>query len=169
MIEAEVDPMSYIPLTKVYYQSPDEYEEEWRRRRENPFSSYHIPFQIGEYPVFFLQLPELYQSIIELHRLDQKIHLLYFGLPKMAIQNFTLHSLIGEIVITNQFEGVSSSRRFVLCVRRPLIRCSCFPFMHSLKNVTQPPYMCWRQMDFKERNLESCICLKSISEGIGSR
>ena len=42
MIEAEVDPMSYIPLTKVYYQSPDEYEEEWRRRRENPFSSYHI-------------------------------------------------------------------------------------------------------------------------------
>lgn len=113
MIEAEVDPMSYIPLTKVYYQSPDEYEEEWRRRRENPFSSYHIPFQIGEYPVFFLQLPELYQSIIELHRLDQKIHLLYFGLPKMAIQNFTLHSLIGEIVITNQFEGVSSSRREV--------------------------------------------------------
>ena len=81
---------------------------------------------------------------------------------------------IGRLVYMagKKFNSVASSSMAVSythLVRRPLIRCSCVPFMHSLKNVTQPPYMCWRQMDFKERNLESCICLKSISEGFGSR
>lgn len=68
---------------------------------------------------------------------------------------------IGWVYITGIRE--SCSRRFVLCARRPLIRCRCSPFMHWLKNATPLPCMCWRQMDFKERNSESCTCLKSIS------
>lgn len=104
--------MDYIPLSKVYYKSPGEYEAEYQRRFESSFAC-HVPFEIGQSPLFFLQLPELYRTIIELHRLDQKIDQLRILLPKEAIRNFTLNSLIGEIVITNEFEGVSSSRREV--------------------------------------------------------
>ena len=32
-----------------------------------------------------------------------------------------------------------------------------------VENATPLPCMCWRQMDFKERNSESCTCLTSIS------
>lgn len=66
---------------------------------------------IGGNPAFIFMAPEIYEAIIETSRLDKEILQLELSLPQRALTHYRNSCLIDEIVITNEIEGVNSTRR----------------------------------------------------------
>lgn len=102
--------MSYEPLTKLFYADKEHYEEIYQARF-NSEHAVHIDFEINGSPAFFVLEPSLYHKTIEIYKADARIKALRSELPKQAVEQFTKRSLVDEIVLTNDIEGVYSSRR----------------------------------------------------------
>lgn len=51
------------------------------------------------------------QKVFPILRLDKEIALLKCQLPQIALQQYTRKCLIDEVVLTNQIEGIHSSRK----------------------------------------------------------
>ena len=102
--------MSYQPLSKLFYSDKEHYEEIYQARFNSEYAT-HIDFEISGSPAFFILEPSLHHKIIEIYKTDKRIRILREKLPGIAIQQFTKRSLVDEIVLTNDIEGVYSSRR----------------------------------------------------------
>jgi len=101
--------MEYVPFLKQRYANPD-YEKKYQEVFANP-DTIHLNFLIGENEAFIAPVSELYQLVIEIHRLDKDVRSLCFKLPEVALTQFARRCLVDEIVISNDIEGVSSTRR----------------------------------------------------------
>lgn len=103
--------MNYEPLNKLYYcKSKDEYQSECIARRDGELSV-RLPIDIKGNQAFYVPAPEIYDTIIEIYKTDKKISRIADHLPGVAVSQFAIKSLIGEIVLTNNIEGVHSTRR----------------------------------------------------------
>lgn len=102
--------MEYQPLSKLFYSDREHYEEIYHTRFNSEYAT-HIDFEINGFSAFFVLDPSLHSKMINIYRTDKRIKELVFKLPGIAIQQFTMRSLVDEIVLTNDIEGVYSSRR----------------------------------------------------------
>ena len=102
--------MSYDSLYKIKYKHPQQYEAIYQSRFNHP-DTIHLNFRIGEAPAFICQSAELLHLIIQIHKADKNVRFLRWQLPRVAIDQFTSRCLIDEIVLTNNIEGVHSTRR----------------------------------------------------------
>ncbi|MEG0375790.1 MAG: Fic family protein [Raoultibacter sp.] len=102
--------MSYKTLRKAFH-DPTVDEAALYNERFNSESTVHLNFTIAGYPAFFIMCPEIYTNIIDARRLDKDIFTLTTRLPGKALDHYTTHCLIDEVVLTNEIEGVNSSRR----------------------------------------------------------
>ena len=102
--------MSRKTLKALYHMGTNEYKEEYERRF-NDENTIHLSVNIGGNRAFICQTPEMYKQIIAIERLDKKVTELYHSLPDTAIAQFTSKCLIDEILLTNDIEGVHSSRK----------------------------------------------------------
>lgn len=102
--------MSRKTLKALFHMGVKEYKEEYERRF-NDENTIHLSVNIGENPAFICQIPELYKRIIAVERLDKNVSELYYSLPEIAIEQFTTRCLIDEILLTNDIEGVHSTRK----------------------------------------------------------
>lgn len=104
--------MSRKTLKALFHMGVKDYKEEYERRF-NDEDTIHLPVNIGENPAFICQTPEIYKRIINIARLDKKVFQFYNGclLPGIAIDQFTKRCLIDEILLTNDIEGVYSTRK----------------------------------------------------------
>lgn len=102
--------MEYKSLSKLFYSDKDNYEKEYRNRYNSEYAV-HIDFAINDYPAFFILEPSLYHKTIDIYKTDKRIKELRHILPEKAIDHFALRCLIDEIILTNDIEGVYSSRR----------------------------------------------------------
>jgi len=102
--------MSRKTLKALFHMGVKEYKEEYERRF-NDENTIHLPVNIGENPAFICQTPEIYKRIIAVERLDKDVAELYYSLPEIAIEQFTTRCLIDEILLTNDIEGVHSTRK----------------------------------------------------------
>lgn len=102
--------MSYEPLSKLFYSDKEHYEEIYQNRFNSEYTT-HIDFEINGSPAFFVLDPTLHHKSIEIYKADKRIKQLRDKLPGVAIDQFTMRSLVDEIVLTNDIEGVYSSRR----------------------------------------------------------
>lgn len=103
--------MAYISLNKLFYSDPEHYRELYHQRYHSPYAQ-HIDFMIGEAPAFFVVTPEIQAQMLAIHKMDKKVMLLCEKqLPGVALDQFSRRCLIDEIVLTNQIEGVHSTRR----------------------------------------------------------
>lgn len=102
--------MSRKTLKALFHMGVKEYKEEYERRF-NDENTIHLPVSIGENPAFICQTPEIYKRIIAVERLDKDVAELYYSLPEIAIEQFTTRCLIDEILLTNDIEGVHSTRK----------------------------------------------------------
>lgn len=100
----------YVLLSSLYYNHKKEYEELYHSRIHSE-ETIHLNFEIGAYPAFYMETPELIRKVVEITRLDKEIALLSKQLPGIALQQYINKCLIDEIVITNNIEGVHSTRR----------------------------------------------------------
>lgn len=102
--------MSRITLKALFHMGAKEYKEEYESRF-NCEDTIHLPLNIGNDPAFICQTPEIYKRIIAVERLDKEVANLYYALPPIAIDQFTTRCLIDEILLTNDIEGVHSTRK----------------------------------------------------------
>ena len=102
--------MEYKPLSKLYYSNRNEYEEIFRSRYQSP-EAVHLDFEVSKQKCFFVQCDEVTRLMYEILRLDKSVALLSRSLPGKAITQYSRKCLIDEIVLTNNIEGVHSSRK----------------------------------------------------------
>lgn len=100
----------YVLLKSLYYDHKEEYYELYNSRF-NADECIHLNFSIAGNPAFFMETPELIKKVLDISRLDKDISLLSRSLPGVALKQYINKCLIDEIVITNNIEGVHSTRK----------------------------------------------------------
>lgn len=101
--------MSY-PLKKLYHIDKDKYREEYEKRYSSE-AAVHLDFYIGDNQAFVCQTTEIMNLIISIERTDKQVNKLSARLPKKAITQFANRCLVDEIVLSNNIEGVHSTRK----------------------------------------------------------
>lgn len=102
--------MNYQPLVKLYYKPPEEYAEAYLLRLNSP-DTVKMDFYIAEKQAFFIQNTEVMKLAYHIAKLDKSVAKLSHNLPGVARTQYSKKCLIDEIVLTNNIEGVHSSRK----------------------------------------------------------
>ena len=100
----------YDSLRKLYYGDEDAYKAAYQRRYGSE-QAVHLDFSVAGRPAFFVQDREVIDRMYAILRLDKRISQLCSVLPGLALRQYSRKCLIDEIVITNNIEGVYSSRK----------------------------------------------------------
>lgn len=106
----EVTTMGYVMLSHVFYKDRKEYEDLYEQRITSE-STYVLPIKIGDNNAFYCLCPEIYSISIKIMQLDKLVAEIKKSLPPKAIIQFTKRCLIDEIKLTNDIEGVYSTRK----------------------------------------------------------
>lgn len=106
----EVYDMQYESLQKLYYKNPSQFEEIFQSRY-NEENTLRFNFQINGNPAFLVQNYEIFKLLLKIHKEDKEVRVLREQLPLAAVTQFSRKSLVDEIVLTNDIEGVNSTRR----------------------------------------------------------
>ncbi len=101
--------MEYISLSKIYYSNKSHYEEIYEKRYTSE-SSYRFDFSISGNSAFLLLTPELFRLTDKISELNTTLNELCYKVPHIAIDQYTRKCLVDEIQITNDIEGVVSTR-----------------------------------------------------------
>ena len=102
--------MPYKELMKLYYGDEEEYKKIYMQRLSSE-NAIHLDFDVSGYQAFFLQCEDVINLSLSIYKLDKEICILQNILPKVALKQYSRRCLIDEIVITNDIEGVYSSRK----------------------------------------------------------
>lgn len=102
--------MRYIPLNKQYYLDREAYEQVYQQRL-NGADTIKLGLSVHGWPAFLCRNVEMYQLTLEIHKLDKRVRSIRQELPEIALSQFARRCLIDEVVLTNNIEGVSSTRK----------------------------------------------------------
>ena len=102
--------MPYESLAKLYYTDPEKYQTVYKSRFNDP-NTIHFDFKINNNPAFLVLEQSIFQNIAEIYRKDKDILKKSDMLPNKAIDQFAYKCLIDEIILTNNIEGIHSSRK----------------------------------------------------------
>lgn len=102
--------MSYELLSKIFYKEPDKYENKYNMRFENELSI-KLPIRIHDNQAFFTTPMEMINKIENIFKMNHSVYNMTNNLPIIAINFLINKSLKDEITLTNEIEGVSSTRR----------------------------------------------------------
>lgn len=102
--------MGYRSLRGLFHDPAADEKAVFEERFSDP-RTIHLETTIKGFPAFIFMAPELYENAIAAARLDKEILKLELALPERALANYRNSCLIDEIVITNEIEGVHSTRR----------------------------------------------------------
>ncbi|MDO4301081.1 MAG: Fic family protein [Clostridia bacterium] len=102
--------MDYILLEKLYYKDRKKYENEYLNRF-NSISTVKLNIEINKNQAFFIITPEMTNQIIEINEVNNRLNDMTNTLPGIALNQYIKKCLIDEIVLTNEIEGVISTRR----------------------------------------------------------
>lgn len=102
--------MNYELLSSLYYKSKKEYEQEYNDRF-NSIASKRLNISIEENQCFYILTEEVVNKLYNVMVLNQKLDKLTSEIPRIALQRYIKKCLIDEIVLTNEIEGVVSTRK----------------------------------------------------------
>ncbi len=102
--------MKYTLLSELYYKNQTEYENLYFSRF-NGENTIQLSFKIYDNDAFLCLCPDIFNLQEGIMKTDKRISDVCTKLPDMALLQFTKRSLIDEIILTNNIEGVHSSRR----------------------------------------------------------
>jgi len=100
--------MKYETLSKLYYKDKSDYESVYKERIADGVKT---GIEINGYPSFYMQDIDVYKKILNIQRINDHILNGCRALPPVALNQYANKCLIEEIVITNEIEGVHSTRR----------------------------------------------------------
>ncbi len=113
--------MAYVSLSHLYYKNKEEYESLYQQRILSE-STFILPIKIGANDAFYCLCPDIYNISIKITQLDKKIADVKSLLPSEALMQFARKCLIDEIKITNDIEGVYSTRKELSSVLKEMNR-----------------------------------------------
>lgn len=102
--------MKYDFLSKYYYKGPEIYTAEYNRRK-NSLGCAEFDFQIDGNPVFIIPTMDVVSLISNIYKKNSDLLLKLQQLPDIARDSYETSCLIDEIMMTNDIEGVHSTRR----------------------------------------------------------
>ncbi len=102
--------MTYRTMRSVFHEGKIPPEKDLAIRLSLP-ETRCLGFSFDADELFFTMVPDVYELLLRAARLDKQIALLASALPEKAVSSYTESTLIDEIVLTNNIEGVHSSRR----------------------------------------------------------
>ncbi len=102
--------MSYVLLSHLFYKDKDEYMSLYKQRLASE-SSYVLPIKIGENNAFYFLCPEIHEISLKIMQLDKRVSEIRKRLPPKALVQFTKKCIVDEIRLTNDIEGVYSTRK----------------------------------------------------------
>ena len=102
--------MAYQSLKKLYYEDEKKYLDTYELRFHNA-DTIHLDFFVSNHPAFFLQNGEVTTMMLQILRADKRIADVRAALPPIALRQYFRKCLIDEIVLSNNIEGVYSSRK----------------------------------------------------------
>ena len=102
--------MSYVLLSHLYYKDKNEYKALYEQRISAE-STRVLPIKIGEHKAFYCLCPEIHSISMQIMQLDKKISQIQNELPNAALIQFANRCLVDEIKLTNDIEGVYSTRK----------------------------------------------------------
>lgn len=102
--------MNYEPLAKLYYKDKSVYTKIYNERFNNEFS-YHLPFEISGNKAFFIIDYQISRKIDEIYYISRQLDDILNQLPPIAFKYYINKNLIDEIMLTNDIEGVYSTRK----------------------------------------------------------
>lgn len=105
--------MEYISMYKRFFKDSKKIKEIYQKSY-NSESAIHFDIKIHDFPAFVLVNPEMASYIEDIYSLNSQIIEKTKGnrdLPLIALNWLVNNSLIEEIKITNEIEGVSSTRK----------------------------------------------------------
>lgn len=102
--------MNYEPLAKLYYKDKSIYTKIYNERFNNEFS-YHLPFEISGNKAFFIIDYQISRKIEEIYYISRQLDDILNQLPPIAFKYYINKNLIDEIMLTNDIEGVYSTRK----------------------------------------------------------
>ncbi|MCL1797977.1 MAG: Fic family protein [Eggerthellaceae bacterium] len=111
--------MSYLTLKKAFHKQDVDAGALYLERFSSA-KAVHLNFDIKGNQAFLYMEDELYTKMLQITKADKEILELTQQLPGRAIQQYTERTLIDEIVLTNEIEGVNSSRREIGSILRNL-------------------------------------------------
>lgn len=113
--------MAYTETYKLFFTSKDTFKEIVDARK-NSEQAVNLAFRVGEYEGFYVLTQEMQGQIAAILRQDKQLYMIERQLPSSALLQYTRKCLIDEIVLTNDIEGVHSTRREVGAVLDDLSR-----------------------------------------------
>lgn len=102
--------MDYKLLSSVFYRNHNEYEKLYETRF-NSESTYKFDFYIEDNQAFVLITPEILEKSVTIMKLDKVLHSKIKQVPHIAITQYINTCLVDEIKMTNDIEGVYSTRK----------------------------------------------------------
>lgn len=102
--------MLYEPLNKIFYKNNADYERIYRERFNSEFT-HRYNFNIGEHQAFVCINFEILNVITRILQLDKRLLKATKSVPRIALIQFTRKCIVDEIQLTNEIEGVHSTRR----------------------------------------------------------
>lgn len=102
--------MAYELLSKIFYKDQKNYEERYRQRFESELSM-RLPIFIHDNQAFFTTPIEIINTIEKIFKMNSHIDVMASQLPSIAIRSLISKSLNDEITLTNDIEGISSTRK----------------------------------------------------------
>lgn len=102
--------MKYRLLSSIYYENLETYENQYQQRY-NSESTYRFNFSVGENKAFVVINNNILQSINSILKLDKQFSIKANDVPKIALKQYRKKCIIDEIKMTNDIEGVISTRK----------------------------------------------------------
>lgn len=102
--------MGYQLLSHLFYSDPESYDTMYALRL-NGESTYKFNFAIDEHPCFMVITPEILTLVNDILSMDNIVTDLNYDLPVLAFNKYTKKCLIDEVLLTNEIEGVVSTRQ----------------------------------------------------------
>lgn len=102
--------MEYKLLSSIFYSDNSKYEDlyKWRFNSE---STYRFDFKVNEYDAFLVINHDILQSVETIMELDRDLLSKMNSVPVIALNQYKKKCLIDEIRMTNEIEGVNSTRK----------------------------------------------------------
>ena len=107
--------MSYVLLSHLFYKDKNEYKALYEKRIASE-STCSLPIKIGNNNAFFCLCPEIHDISMQIMKLDKYISHISANLPDIALVQFANKCLIDEIKLTNDIEGIYSTRKELAAV-----------------------------------------------------
>lgn len=108
--------MEYISLHKLFFKDPKNFEQIYLSRLHNE-NSIRFDFTIDKYPIFYMPTSHMLSLVNDIQQYNAKlIEIVSNKMPGIALAGFIKQTLVDEIKMTNDIEGVLSTKQEISAI-----------------------------------------------------